>query len=236
MTRCLPLLLITTLLAVALPAHAQLDALGNPVGSEGEPGGNQLTPVDRDDFGPCAIDINFDELVGGGNSCNGDHITNQYPGLLFDVPSGDCVICANSVLGAIIPNNSDPNVAYVQQNTNVCSVDALPGVITFSPPVLMVGMDFFTSVNSDFRMIAYDGGGQVIESLTVVGNDVGGIWSGFAGLQAGGSIIAKVEIYSRSFSSPQPFNFSIDDFIYQITSCPTAVESSSWGMVKTLYR
>ena len=34
------------------------------------------------------------------------------------MPTGDCVVCANSVLGGIIPSNSDPNIAFVQQNLN----------------------------------------------------------------------------------------------------------------------
>lgn len=229
---------LAALVCVAAPAYAELDLLGNEVVPPGEPGGSALTPVDRDDFGPCAVNLNFDELTGGGNSCDGDHITNQYAGLFFDVPSGDCVICANSFLAGILIGNSDPNVAFVQQNTNVCSENALPGVVTFSPPVLMVGMDYFTSVNADFRIIAYDSGNQVIENLIVVGTDMGdGFWTGFAGIQATGSIIAKIEILSRSFSVPEPFNFVLDDFIYQVDDCPpTSVETSTWGGVKSLYR
>ena len=236
MTRWLPVFVFAVLLATAFPAYAELDMLGNEAVPGPNPGAS-LTPVTRAEFGPCAVNLNFDELTGGGNSCNGTHITTQYTGLVFDVPSGDCVICANSFLGGFIPTNSDPNVAYVQQNTNVCSADALPGVVTFSPPVLMVGMDFFTSVSSDFRIIAYNSANQVIEPLTVVGADIGGgFWGGFAGLRATGSIIAKIEILSRSFTFTQPFNFSFDDFIYQVNDCPTPVESNTWGHIKSLYR
>lgn len=230
-------LILLASVATALPALAQVDALMNPVavGTGTPPASADVTPVNRGDFGPCAININFDTLTGGGISCNGTHITNQYPGLVFDVPSGNCVICANSVLGTAIPNNSDPNVAFAQQNLNVCSADALPATVMFTPPVLMVGMDYFTSENSDFRIKTYNSANQLLETLTVIGTDVGDFWAGFAGLRATGSIIAKIEIYSRSFTIQQPFNFSFDDFIYQENECATPTSPASWGFLKSVY-
>ncbi len=177
----------------------------------------------RDDFGDCATTLDFDELTGGGNDCDGDEISIQYPGLVFDVPSGICVVCANAFLGGIIPNNSDPNVAYAQQNTNVCDVDADPAIVTFDPPVTMVGMDYFTSVNADFNIRAFNEQNTLIESLTVVGTPNGPVWSGFAGIAAPTATISQIEIFSRSSTFDVPFNFSFDDFIFQTGACVTPV-------------
>jgi len=232
-------LFLAAVLAASLPvlARADEDILGNvPV-----PGDPQTPPdlvqITRADFGACATNRNFDELQGGGTICNGTHITNQYPGVTFSVPGGNCVICANNVLGGIIIHNSDPNVAFVQQNTNVCSANVPNAVATFSPPVLQVGFDYFTSSASNCTLRIYNAANQLLETLTLVGIPDGGFGLyGFIGLRAAGSIIARIEMQSRPTSDPNNFfNFSMDDFIYQVSDCATPTSAVSWGFLKSVY-
>lgn len=227
------------LAVIALPltfltARAELDLLWNEVSDSAPPPAAEGNGVTRDDFGDCAVNLDFDDLTGGGNSCDGDHITTQYPGLTFSVPLGDCVVCANSFLGGVIPNNSDPNVAFSQQNTNVCSADNDHSLVEFDPPVARVGADFFVSLNGDFRLRAYDAEGGLIDDVSSIGAINGPFRSGFLGVDAGSNIIASIRLSSRGTSDPQPFNFSVDDFIYE-ESCPTPTESVSWGSVKGVY-
>jgi len=234
------LLLLGALASViALPVLAADDQLGNPPAPGGGFVPTDVVPVTRADFGPCAINRNFDELVGGGNGCDGNHVTNQYPGLLFSVPAdpADCVICANSILGGLVPNNSDPNIAYTQQNSGANPNCAAPhGQVVFNPPVLQVGMDYFTSLNSNFTLRTYTSANQLIETLQVQGALNGSFLSGFAGIKATSPVIARIEIQNRPDGNPDlPFNFMIDDFIYQYDECATPVSPATWGALKSVY-
>lgn len=232
---------VRTLLAIAAvpltfgSARAELDLLWNEISDSPPPPASEGGSITRDDFGDCAVNLNFDELTGGGNTCNGDHITTQYPGLTFSVPLGTCVVCANSFLGGIIPNNSDPNVAFSQQNVNVCSADNDHSLVEFDPPVTRVGTDFFVSASANFRIRAYDSGGGLINDVASIGTENGGFRSGFLGVDAGSDIIASIQILSRGTDPSSPFNFSTDDFIYE-ESCPTPVTDVSWGTIKDTYR
>ncbi len=41
---------------------------------------------------------------------------------------------------------------------------------------------------------------------------------------------------SRSLDNPDlPFNFSTDDFIYQVSDCATPTAAASWGFLKSVY-
>ena len=175
-SRVRTIFLAAILIAASLPAIARADE--DILGNVPQPGQPQtppdLVPITRADFGPCAVNRNFDELAGGGNGCNGTHITNQYPGVTFSVPGGDCSICANNVLGGIIIHNSDPNIAFVQQNTNVCSANVPNAVATFNPPVLQVGFDYFTSLSANCTLMIYNAANQLLETLTLVGTPDGG--------------------------------------------------------------
>ena len=228
------------LVAVALPmtslaARAELDHLWNEVSDSAPPPVTEGGGITRGDFGDCAVTVDFDDLAGGGNTCDGDHVTTQYPGLTFTVPLGTCVVCANSFLGAAIPNNSDPNVAFSQQNTNVCSANNDHSLVGFDPPVMRVGADFFVSLSGDFRIRAYDVEGGLLDDISSVGTVNGPFRSGFLGVDVGSNIIASIRMSSRGADPNEPFNFSVDDFIYE-ESCPTPTEPISWGTVKGIYR
>lgn len=228
-------LAVAAIFTTAGTARAELDLFWNDVDGSAPPPAEEGGSITRDDFGECAVNLNFDELSGGGNTCDGDHITTQYPGLTFSVPIGTCVICANSFLGGIIPNNSDPNVAFSQQNTNVCSANNDHSLVEFDPPVTRVGADFFVSLSADFRIRAYDSNGGLINDVSSIGTVNGSFRSGFLGVDAGSDIIASIQMLSRGADPTAPFNFSVDDFIYE-RFCPTPTLQVSWGTVKEIYR
>jgi hypothetical protein len=219
-------------------SHAGTDLLGNPVAEPGPfPSAVSRMTIDRSDFGPGAINLNFDELDGGDIwylYCDGDTITDQYENVIFEVPGTTCSICANSYLGGDIPNNSGPNVAFVQQN--FCDPEALFAQATFALPVRRVGTDFWTTYDADFTMTIYDASDTVIEEVTVVGDDIGTWWSGFLGLDAGSAIIARVEFRSAPTNVPyRPFNSSVDDFIYEGPGA-ISVQPDRWGEMRARYR
>lgn len=205
--------LLCFLAAVAAPSHA--------------------APIERADFGPDAIDINFDDLYGSHYWCDGDQITDQYENVTFDIPGSSCVVCARSEIDGNYDTNSDPNVAFVQQG--LCDPPAEFVRILFDVPVQRVGMSFWTGDDSDLTMTAYDAAGVLLEEHTFVGTGITS-WSGFAGLDAGTVVIARVELRSRPLGDPgTPYNFSLDDFIYEILG-PVPVERGTWAMVKAGYR
>jgi hypothetical protein len=229
------LLVVAALPMTSLTARAELDLLWNEMSDSAPPPATEGGGITRDDFGECAVLVDFDDLAGGGNTCDGDHVTTQYPGLTFSVPLGNCVVCANSFLAAAIPNNSDPNVAFSQQNTNVCSENNDHSLVEFDPPVTRVGADFFVSLSGDFRIQAYDSDGGLLDDVSSFGTVNGPFRSGFLGVDAGSNIIASIRMSSRGADPTEPFNFSVDDFIYE-ESCATPTKTVSWGTVKGIYR
>ena len=122
---------VLTSLGFSLPlASADLDPLGNQVA--GVAAETSTTPInelfrDAEDFGSCAVMLDFDELTGGDIFCNDDIITDQYAGLVFDVPDGDCVVCANSPPN--LPDSSPPNVAFVTTPLHCACKPAWPPIL-----------------------------------------------------------------------------------------------------------
>lgn len=195
---------------------------------------SRAAPIVRGDFGPDAINLDFDDLTGSTSDCDGDHITDQYENVSFEVPGSSCVVCARSEIEGNLDGNSDPNFAFFQQN--FCDPPATSAQITFAIPVRRVGADFWTSTYASLTWKAYDASDVLIEEITFVGTGGIDIWSGFAGLDAGSAIIARLELSSDPVGGPEsPFNFLLDDFVYEGTAS-SPVRPGSWGRVKAGYR
>ena len=93
------------------------------------------------------------------------------------------------------------------------------------------------SLSSECTLRIYSTSNQLLDTLTLVGSPDGGFGLyGFIGLRAAGSIIGRIEMQSRPIGDPDLiFNFSFDDFIYQVTDCATPFEPVSWGFLKSAY-
>ncbi len=142
-------------------------------------------PVGLGDFSPSATLINFDNLVGGSSITTGDVITNQYQsqGIVFNDP--DLPMLANaSPIGSAAVSDSKPNVGFVTQHNS--QIFGAPLELLLSPPVTMIGMQFFISIGASITLSTFDSGGQLLESLVLTGTELGQgtqLQEGFIGLQ-----------------------------------------------------
>ncbi|MBZ0170907.1 MAG: hypothetical protein K8E66_00860 [Phycisphaerales bacterium] len=200
----------------------------------GFPASPQAATIERGDFSPDAVTLDFDDLNGSHTWCDGDQITDQYENVTFEIPGSSCVICARSEIDGNFVGNSDPNLAFVQQG--LCDPPADFAQVTFDVPVRRVGTSFWTTSDANLVMTAYDASDLLIEEVAFVGTGGIGGWSGFAGLDAGSAVIARLELRSRPLDPPdRPFNFSLDDFLYE-GAAAVPVQPGTWGMVKARYR
>jgi hypothetical protein len=190
-------------------------------------------PIGPENFSANAILINFDNLIGGNTIDTGEIVTNQYAPLGVTFVNPDYPSRANANLAALLEDQSDPNILFIQQHDG--NPLGRPQQIWFASPALRVGMFFDTSLSSTITLSAFSPGGALLESVTLTGaSAVSGFLTGFVGLEQPDGI-GHVEVFSRSISSIQKnFNFGIDDLRFEPVPEPGTLALLAVGMLGTI--
>jgi hypothetical protein len=195
-----------------------------------------------DSFSEEDVMIDFDDgfMQGGDDLFSGTVLANQYrsEGVLFMNSIG--LSRANSSIAELVDDNTDPNVIWNDQGGGSASPaenleldfvamndnNQLVGV-------QQVGVQFMTSMNTDFTMSIYDREDELIESLTMIGNGTDSeVLEGFLGLSSVQPIF-RATLASHSTvvgGSTSSYNFSIDDLRFTVVPEPATSALMALGL------